>query len=38
MLLHDYAALLYSHAPMTTVHPTPASHPSQPPESGPVCP
>jgi hypothetical protein len=36
--LHDYATPLYSHTPMATVHPIPASHPSQPPVSGPVCP
>ena len=36
--LHDYAATLYSHAPMTTVHPVSASHPSQPPVSGLVRP
>ena len=32
--LHDYAGVLYSHTPMTAVHPIPASHPSQPPARG----
>jgi hypothetical protein len=32
--LHDYAGLLYSHAPMATFRQVSASHPSQPPVSG----
>src|SRR6187401_15644 len=32
-LLHAYASLLYSHAPMTPAHPIPASHPSLAPVS-----
>jgi len=33
-LLHDYAELLYSHAPMAVLHPIPASHPTHPPVRG----
>jgi hypothetical protein len=32
--LHDYAQILYSHAPMTPVGQVIASNPSQPPVSG----